>query len=586
MANDDSQPPLIGSTSDRPESPSEADEFHLAADRETIDELQRVLSPDCGPNASEGERGAFCVITQSRGTTRVTYNISEALTPEEGQVTYPGGLDEEIDLTDLSLGEIREVLATNDVGLQYSAEYRRRARQAAAAVDGGGLMIVHTHPFGRAHPNPIDREAARRNLHGAAQELPPDAPLAAALYSESGSWHARAIEMNVARTRAQSKSNEFGTHTATETDATAIRVVGSDFEKLPTTATEDLMGPAGVDGEINPDLVDSSRRLWELEGQETLAGLRVGIIGCGGGGSILAEWLPRLGVGEVVLVDYDYLEPANFNRHQGATRTDVENERLKVRVSGRVAEGSATATEFQVRPVVGSVVESKREAFDPLPHLLDCDIIMNASDMDWGRKVLDDLAFAHLIPVFDGGSPIDTDDDGVLTEESYSTISLSVPGGVCLRCADVWEPDEVANDQEFARSQGYVDDEDEERAPSVISQNGLVESLAIQRLQAVVLGVAPDLTTGALRYYPRMPELKWRLGVAGELVDCLKSCDRASLTGGGDAAFADTYRYADPNLGDLLDDGDLEPNDGGVVDVAENNWGSTQTKRSSDRRSL
>jgi sulfur carrier protein ThiS adenylyltransferase len=43
---------------------------------------------------------------------------------------------------------------------------------------------------------------------------------------------------------------------------------------------------------------------------------KVGIAGCGGLGSNVAIALARLGVGKLVLVDYDVVEPSNLNRQQ------------------------------------------------------------------------------------------------------------------------------------------------------------------------------------------------------------------------------------------------------------------------------
>lgn len=544
---------------DRSASPAEAKEFHIAIDRETFEDLERALSPDRGPNATVGERGAYCVITRSRGHRRVTYNVQEVVDPDDGDVTFQRGINPtDVDPHDLSHEDADDVLEQHDLGLQYSAEYRRRARQAALKTNGAaGLMICHTHPFGPARPNDIDRVAQRRNLYSAAQELPAGAPFAAALYAETGSWHARAIEMDVARTRTQSDSEAFGPHTATETPATAIRVVGPSFEKAPTTATADKMGPGGVDGEIDPELVDSSRRLWGLEGQETLAGLRVGITGCGGGGSILAELLARLGVGELVLVDFDRVEPANFNRHLGACREDVDEGRLKVDVSARVASRSATAEAFDIQPIVGSVVEADRSAYDPLGPLLDCDVIFNAADSAWARKVLDELAFAHLIPVLDGGSPLATDEEGVLTDRSYATISLSVPGGTCLECVDVWNQPAVDDAMEHVDSRRYVDErpeDGEERAPSVIQNNALVESLAMQRFVAMVMDIAPELTTGGLRYSPREAELWWRPRYDDPITECHDGCERPMPGAGEDGFRSATYRHQDPYLTEHLED--------------------------------
>jgi len=48
----------------------------------------------------------------------------------------------------------------------------------------------------------------------------------------------------------------------------------------------------------------------------SLKGARVGIAGCGGLGSAVAVSLARLGVGRLLLVDYDLVEPSNLNRQQ------------------------------------------------------------------------------------------------------------------------------------------------------------------------------------------------------------------------------------------------------------------------------
>jgi|GEM_PF-18662 len=49
---------------------------------------------------------------------------------------------------------------------------------------------------------------------------------------------------------------------------------------------------------------------------QPLKGARVGIAGCGGLGSAVAVALARLGVGRLLLVDYDVVEPSNLNRQQ------------------------------------------------------------------------------------------------------------------------------------------------------------------------------------------------------------------------------------------------------------------------------
>src|SRR4029077_19752821 len=70
-------------------------------------------------------------------------------------------------------------------------------------------------------------------------------------------------------------------------------------------------------------IYDRHARLFGDIGQKILEGLKVGIIGLGGGGSLLNEWLARLGVGHIVAVDYQRIDPTNLPRIVGATRLDA-----------------------------------------------------------------------------------------------------------------------------------------------------------------------------------------------------------------------------------------------------------------------
>lgn len=50
--------------------------------------------------------------------------------------------------------------------------------------------------------------------------------------------------------------------------------------------------------------------------QEKVKRARVGIMGLGGLGSVVAIALARIGIGELLLADYDVVEPSNLNRQQ------------------------------------------------------------------------------------------------------------------------------------------------------------------------------------------------------------------------------------------------------------------------------
>jgi hypothetical protein len=262
---------------------------------------------------------------------------------------------------------------------------------------------------------------------------------------------------------------------------------------------------------------DSTIQLWGRADQSTLGDLRVGVVGCGGVGSILAEHLARLGVGELVLVDFDRLEEANFNRAQGARRIDVRQERLKTKIAERVARRSATAEEFETRVIDGSVVEDDPE-YAAVPALLDCDVILSGVDAARPRQVLGAVARAHCIPVIDGGSLLHADDDGVLQPEAKVETAVAGPGWPCFSCQRVWTQEDIdyeAENPEFRGERGYVpngvdpeEDDETTRDPSVIGVNAMVAGLMQRRFLAIVLGSAEGVE-GTLRLKIRDVEVNW-----------------------------------------------------------------------------
>jgi len=248
--------------------------------------------------------------------------------------------------------------------------------------------------------------------------------------------------------------------------------------------------------------VDSTLRLWGKEGQELLGNLRVGISGVGGVGCILAEFLARLGVGELVLVDFDVVSEENLNRLVGARREELG--KPKVDYAARIARQAATANRFRVHGIRASTVE-----WEGLRPLLDTDIIMNAADSPFARQALDHAAYAYCLPVIDGGTRL------LVAAKAGETIGKSQvgkagPGDPCFECSGVYTQEEATMAREspsMVGPRGYVQvigrgvSTEAPRAPSVISFNGLVASLMVQRMLSVVLGFPRGETWSATLLY-------------------------------------------------------------------------------------
>ncbi|MGC4855087.1 ThiF family adenylyltransferase [Micromonospora sp. DT4] len=92
-----------------------------------------------------------------------------------------------------------------------------------------------------------------------------------------------------------------------------------------------------------------ARRFGQL-GQESLSRLRVAVVGLGGVGSILVEFLARLGVGGLVLIDDDIVNETNLPRLLAAERDYV----------GRSKTLPAVRNARRANPDIGLTVMAER----------------------------------------------------------------------------------------------------------------------------------------------------------------------------------------------------------------------------------
>jgi Dinucleotide-utilizing enzymes involved in molybdopterin and thiamine biosynthesis family 2 len=227
-------------------------------------------------------------------------------------------------------------------------------------------------------------------------------------------------------------------------------------------------------------MFDRQVRAFGAEGQKALQGLRVGIVGLGGTGSIAAQQLAHLGVRDFVLIDPDHLELTNLNRVVGASESDVglpKSELARRHVQAIVPTA-------RLRSVVGDVVHAA-----VAKELLSADIILCCTDSHGSRSVIQQVAYQYLIPCIDVGSTITTH-DGQVTGV-YGRVQLLGPDQACLWCSGLLSSEEVRRDMMSAferKADPYIQGA-HEPAPSVISLNGTVVSLAVTMLLGIVTAV-------------------------------------------------------------------------------------------------
>ena len=478
-------------------------ELCFALSQQLQEASTRVLFGDEQQGGYSPERGFLGIIHAGEGVIRRTLFLRKIVPQDPGWVAWKRG-----------------------GGLAFSAQYFSRAVSEVAHIGGtSGILIVHSHPGGelsRQAPTPSspDLQSERELLCANGRAMPVGSILAAGIMGGNGRWRVREYSWPRPSTVAQATKKSFGPYGGKFRDAKKFRITGlrqTRFQGAGAASSTDLTA------------ADSTVRLWGVEGQRILQDLRIGLAGAGGVGSILTEYLARLGVGEVVLVDFDRLGRDNLNRASGAHRSDVG--KPKVSYLAKVAKASATAPGFKVRPYPASVVE-----WAGLRPLLDCDVIMNAADSAFARQVLDHVSYAFEIPVIDGGTKLIVESDGRIVGRSQ--VSGAGPGSPCLECQGVYTREEATLARESPKQQGpfrYLVADSAPiggglpRAPSVISHNGLVASLMVQRLLRTALGFPPEGNRTQQRFYAESGDMRW-----GPVEECAKDCPKRDWIGLGE----------------------------------------------------
>ena len=232
---------------------------------------------------------------------------------------------------------------------------------------------------------------------------------------------------------------------------------------------------------------DRQLRLFGDRGQEILATQKVGIVGAGGGGSLINEYLARLGVGHIVIVDDDRLDSTNIPRVAGACAGDLRpwyrfrplarllgwQPSSKVSIAERVAREAKSDIRYEA--IIGNVVDQH-----VVKRLLDCDAIFLAADSMQARLVVNAVCHQYLIPVWQVGAKVDSDSAGQI-QDVFSVVRQLVPGRTCLWCNGLINParlaEEAASPQQRI-AQRYVE---EVPAPSVITLNAVASSHAVDQ---------------------------------------------------------------------------------------------------------
>lgn len=403
------------------------------------------------------ENLCFALWRPSCGTKRATALVHKLVLPQPGELELDGNVS-------------------------FSGAYLDRASELAAA-EKSGLVLMHNH-FGPGWQGMSEDDIATERKRAPFTLTATGLPLVGMTLGTDGAWSGR-FWLRTGGRQYDRRS------------CVTVRVVGSS---LLMTYHPDLR-PLPRHGEQLLRTISA----WGQKNQAQLARTHVGVVGLGSVGRLVVEALARMGVRNVTLIDFDHIEQVNLDRQVGAIQSDVDAGRSKVELARAGFIVSATANNPEVVPVSFAVCEPEGFAA-----ALDCDVIFSCVDRPWGRQILNHIAYAHLVPVIDGGIVVRTR-NGIFKGAEWSVRTVA-PGRCCLQCCGQFDPGLVDSERK-----GLLDDPSyiAGMPPDVVaaaSQNVFPFSMSLASHEviqfiALVTGLLgrPDL--GEQRYHFNLAEM-------------------------------------------------------------------------------
>ena len=293
-------------------------------------------------------------------------------------------------------------------------------------------------------------------------------------------------------------------------------------------------------------IYDRQSRLFGEAGQELLRRTRVGIVGLGGAGSVLAELLGRLGVGEFVLADPQRADDTNLPRLIAARRRDaVVPSWLPRAIAQRLPSR-------KVRMAARNIRRANREAsIEAIPRnfleenvaarFTDCDFLFLAADMMGARLLFNAIVHQYGIPGIQVGAKIPVAEDGTVGNV-FCVSRMITPEQGCLWCNGLISPARLQDEavpEAARRGYAYLDDPDVV-VPSVVTMNAIACAHAADDFLFHLTGLRyADAEPAWFRWNSRRAVAGYDLPTRGE--DCAECSEREhSRLGMGDNAMLPT----------------------------------------------
>ena len=293
----------------------------------------------------------------------------------------------------------------------FNGSYLLRAVRSAIA-NGQGLVFMHSHPSsGWQDMSRPDVFAERDRIADIARAT--GKPLVGMTVGSDGHWSARFWNDG-----ASAKTRQW---------CRKVRVL--DKTRL-------VIWRRPKSGERNRRRQRRTIDSWGESKQRDLEVLRIGIVGLGSVGSVVAEGLARIGVRELVLIDDDIVKEHNLDRLLNARADDIG--RAKTDIAEAAIRAASTASDITVVNYRHKV--QHRQAYAAAR---DCDLLISCVDSPTARDLLNRTAYRDGIPVVDGGVDIRKDPRTGNMNAARWKSHIASPYTECLRCKGQYTSSDV-----------------------------------------------------------------------------------------------------------------------------------------------
>jgi molybdopterin/thiamine biosynthesis adenylyltransferase len=438
----------------------------------------------------------FALYNPCSGLERYTAIIDEIIFPEEGDRQIHGNVS-------------------------FNPCYYERVLKLAKQSNKG-VAFLHSHPGPGYQGMSNDDIKAETQMAGAVKSVTGQ-PLLGLTTGSDGTWCAR-FWFRTKRPKRKYKKQW----------CESVRVFSNQFKMY---FNDDLLKPS-----INEDALMRTISAWGRKTQGDISRIKVGIVGLGSVGSIVAECLARTGFAHFTLIDFDLFEEKNRDRCMNVKRKHVG--KRKIDVIAQAIKENGTAQRINVRKFPDSIYDE--EAFKAA---LDCDVLFSCVDRPHPRQILNFIAYAYMIPVIDGGILVRTNKSNtklIGADWKVQTVGYDRP---CLECLDQFTAPLAAVDKEgLLDDPSYMAGADESLHRMKANENVFAFSLnvaSLEVLQLISLLALPEYLAKVKQQFYHFTLRDFEKNVPCE---CKDKCFYKAIIATGDNSGVIVYRHSAPAL--------------------------------------